>query len=412
MPKAVYWLLVIAPICAFCTAPFFTFLARNVIGTVVLSLAVPFLIYLGAGALILWLYNSGTVQSPSESQEWIDEQKLHRWLFAYFAIALPIYCASLYYLGYRWFQRLEVADLLERQIRLAGALHQPVERVLNRVFSGRLRHIASLAAKELHIQQNAITVWLIFTLLQIAVVIYIDVGHPESPDTWYTVPLGIYFMLMPLVIGASAFAEEQKLGVRAWHLAVPISFAKQWLIKAAVAFILLVLLGALVPSAWLASANFLCPALRGHLIPGNLLPPVAAFALIPPLLATATAFFVSSFSRDTLRAIVASAAVYVAFGFILPFAAKNSEYLLPHARHILRSVFGPTAYLFTQTTAYVAIAIVLLSFLIPPLFFSFRNFKALNHGSREIWISILLAYTPGLVLFFLFMQFPALAQGF
>src|SRR6267143_1476920 len=68
VPKPVYWLLAIGPICAFCTTPFFTFIARNVIGAVVLSLAVPFLIYLGAGAMVLWLFNSGTAQNPSESR--------------------------------------------------------------------------------------------------------------------------------------------------------------------------------------------------------------------------------------------------------------------------------------------------------------------------------------------------------
>ena len=152
--KAVSWLLVIGPVCAFCTTPFFTFVARNVIGAVTLSLAVPFLIYLGAGALILWLFKSGTIENPSESHEWIDEQALHRWIFAYFAIALPAYCISLYYFGYRWFRRLEVADLLERQIRLASSFHHPIERLLNRLFSGKLRHVASLVAKELHIDMN------------------------------------------------------------------------------------------------------------------------------------------------------------------------------------------------------------------------------------------------------------------
>src|SRR5207247_10697864 len=142
-----------------------------------------------------------------------------------------------------------------------NSLHHPVERILNRLFSGKLRHVASLAAKELHIQQNAVTVLLIFTALQIAAVVYIDLGHPESPDTWFTVPLGIYFMLMPLVIGASAFAEEQKLGVRAWHLALPVSFRTQWLIKAATPFLFAVVLGLIVPLAWLLSASPLCPSI-------------------------------------------------------------------------------------------------------------------------------------------------------
>jgi len=202
--------LLLIPVCCFCTTPFFTFLTRGTMGGVVLSIAAPMVIFLGGGALILWLFKKGVVLGQTEAEEAVNEQKLLHWLGWYFGIALTVYCGSLYYLGYRWFQRLQVADLVERQIGLGASLHRISERLLDQAFTGKFRYLAALLGKELHLQQNAITLWLAITAIQITAVVFINVAHPESGENYFIVPLAIYVILMPLVIGGCAIAEERK----------------------------------------------------------------------------------------------------------------------------------------------------------------------------------------------------------
>src|SRR5207302_6631659 len=109
---------------------------------------------------------------------------------------------------------------------------------------------------------------------------------------------------------------------------MPISFATQWWIKTATAFLFALVLGLIVPLAWVLSARYLCPSvpsLGKEFFTGTLWPQ-ATFTVTAILVATAIGFYVSSFSRDTLRAIIGTAGLMVAFGFILPFIAKVAQH--------------------------------------------------------------------------------------
>jgi hypothetical protein len=377
--KPLYWLLLLIPVCCFCATPFFTFLTRGTMGGVVLSIAAPMVIFLGGGALILWLFKKGVVLGQTQGEEAINEQKLFHWLGWYFGIAMTVYCGTFYYLGYRWFQRLQVADMVERQIGLGAPLHRISERLLDQAFTGKFRYLAALLGKELHLQQNAVTLWLAFTAIQITAVVFINVAHPESGENYFIVPLAIYVVLMPLVIGGCAIAEERKFGVRAWHLTLPTSYRTQWLAKLAVVFTITALLGMAVPFAWCCLCPSLCPSLSPLGKPSfdSIVPLIAT-----PLLVTAVALYASSFARDTLRAILGALGICAGFGLavdILSQAAGKVEpfsvpLLLPLVERLADGVqnlrFQPAIW-----TAVSVISLVLLVSLLVGAFFHFRAFE-------------------------------------
>jgi len=427
-----YWNLVL-PVCAFCATPFFTFVTRSNIGAVVLSLAAPILIYLGGGILILCLFKSGALEPTAALSEPINESRLRHWMGAYLGTSLTLYCVGLYLLGYRRFQRLEVTELIERRIGLGTRLHELVEDLLDSFFPSRLRPIAALLGKELRLQQNAITLWLIFTALQVAAVVYIDIVHPDLPENYFNVPLLIYCALMPLIIGGSAIAEERKLGVRAWQLALAPARRTQWFIKASVVLALSVSLAWAVPVAWFLLAHALCPSVSGVEMFGPILDStlwhshprgsmwidwVATWFGVTQLLTTAISFYTSSFSRDTLRAILATVGICAAFYLTLLPISNLAEALRPITGHVLAPLLRP----FYGTTQEIRHGVweplfalrariwiggtfaVGLCLVIAPLISSFRHFKTIDVGSKEIRWSALTAFLPAFLVLFLFLN--------
>src|SRR5207245_8378617 len=165
------------------------------------------------------------------------------------------------------------------------------------------------------------------------------------------------------------------------------------LIKAATAFLFALLLGLMVPFVWLVLANYLCPsmpALAKQLFTGTLWPQ-ATFAVSAILVGTAIGFYVSSFSHDTLRAIVGTAGLFIAFGFVLPFVAKIAHVWLPPSSYLVETFFRIFPDVESSSVrAHVAMiggGFVLLWFFAASLLGSFRHFKALNHNPGHVWKS-------------------------
>src|SRR5580765_5774023 len=95
----------------------------------------------------------------------------------------------------------------------------------------RFRWLAQLFRKEIRLQQNAIVLCFILTLLQVAallVCLRLPATDRAEIDTLFTFPLWLHAIFIPLLVGASAVAEEEKVGVRGWHLTFPASKSAQW----------------------------------------------------------------------------------------------------------------------------------------------------------------------------------------
>src|SRR5712664_4834191 len=97
-----------------------------------------------------------------------------------------------------------------------------------------VKRISQLLGKELQLQQNAIALCLILTLFQIGALLLGLCLRPSDalqPDTCFLFALWLHAILLPITIGASAVAEEERIGVRAWHLTLPVSNRSQWAVK-------------------------------------------------------------------------------------------------------------------------------------------------------------------------------------
>lgn len=398
----VLWTVLFIPICVFCATPFFTLAARSTIGGVILSIATPILIYLGAGALILGLIRIGAVTALPGSDQPFNERRLHFWLITYFGVALPLYCAIFYYLGSRRFRRLEVADLFERQIRIS--LPGTFKPLVNRVCSTR-HFLSALIGKELHLQNSALGLLVVFTVLQFAALLFINLARPEDPESYFIVPLFIYAALMPLVIGASAIAEEQRLGTRAWHLTIPVSPIAQWFIKLSVVIVATTLLSLAVPLFWLMIGHYIVSA---KLELPNAVGLFVFWSLILGI--TSVTFYASSFSRDTLRALLVGGALCIGLTFSTIMVSELIERMGWTSGQLFRPVANllsaPTVSLFQSNTVQTAIlAIPLVCAVILPLLASLKHFRRLDHSTKQIWSNAVLVFLPALIIFFVLINF-------
>jgi len=391
LEKTATLLLAVVPVCAFCTIPFYSLVGRSTISAVILAIPIPGIIFVVGAAAILWLFRIGALE-PTDAYTPINEDRLHFWIRLYFGIALPAYCALLYYLGYRRFLNFEVAGRAQRQIRLPTSLHSGLERIVSCLFPSRLRHLRALVTKELHLQHNGTILFVVFGFLQFLAIAFIKLGHPKDPEPYFTVPLCIYAALMPLVIGSSAIAEETHLGIRAWHLTLPYSARAQWFVKLAVVLIMSALLGIGVPLLW----NFVGDAYVGtnYAWSGTDLLTFSCGSL----LLTSIAFYASSFSRDTLRALLTAFGLSTALVFTVATIGNALEHSLLITGDLLRPLLKPVitpAIIHILTMGWV---VPVLCLIIPLLFAALKHFRTINH--HRVWANALLVFVPPIVLFF------------
>ena len=279
--------------CAFCTIPFFTLIGRNTVSGIILSIPIPGLIFVAGAAVTLWLLR------PSLPDSAFNQERIHLWVRAYFGVLLPAYCIVVCYLGYRRFCTFEVVGRQQRQVRLPSSMQTDLDMCLSSLIPPKYRHVRSLVAKELHLQHNAVILFLIFAALQLLAIGYTNLADPEDREFWFSLPIIIYVITIPLVIGSSAIAEETNLGTRALNLTLPCSVRAQWLLKLSVVLMFTMLFAVAVPLFW-----FIIGWAIG-LVPLESAPYPALLRLCCSVLfLTLMAFYASSFCRDTLRALL------------------------------------------------------------------------------------------------------------
>jgi hypothetical protein len=185
---------------------------------------------------------------------------------------------------------------------------------------------AALQAKEFRLHQSQMVIAGVLTLLHIVVLIIRKcVSLPETSSLGFTLRTfwGLW-LVMPLLVGCAAAAEERKLGTLAGQLCLPARWRTQFMAKAGVVLLLSVLLGAVMPLL-LEGARVL-PGV--HLFAGNphfeaggmpwmtgwpvyLLYGVETINQLCPFLALAgitaaiglISFYASTLSRNTLQAL-------------------------------------------------------------------------------------------------------------
>lgn len=376
--EAPAWPVAVVAACAFCTIPFFTLVGRSTISGIILSIPIPGIIFVVGALLALWLLR------PSG----LNEERLHFWVRAYCYILLPAYCALVFYLGYRRFLTFEIAGREQPQVRLPAAMQAGLERLASSILPIGHRHLRSLIAKELHLQHNAAVLVLIFSVLQLLAIVYVKLTHVPDAEHYFVVPLFIYIATMPLVIGSSAIAEETNLGTRAWHLTLPVSVRTQWFTKLGVVLVFAIIMGIGVPLLWVAIGFAL--GIIDLTSPDTL--GLVLFCL-SVLLVTAIAFYASSFSRDTLRALLTAFGLCIGLVFILAVSEPIASRL---AVPILKDADMPSL-LHTLIANWILLGVSLTCFLVVLLRGSFKHFATL--APRRIWTNVLLVFLSPILLF-------------
>lgn len=195
------------------------------------------------------------------------------------------------------FMRLEATD--------GGGVHLRWPTASAGTLEARRRHpIWLLIKKELGLQQLALALALLYIVIWFAVgAMTRTVSAPADPrdlDLFRGVTL-MYGAMLALLIGALASAEERQLGTADWQALLPMSSARQWQIKAAVAIALAMLLSVGLP-AFLLSISGLEIG-------------VGPWYVAEIVMLNVCALYVSSLCSNAVRALVLSLAPAAALTF-------------------------------------------------------------------------------------------------
>lgn len=140
-------------------------------------------------------------------------------------------------------------------------------------------------------------------------------------------------LIIPITVGATTVAEERQMGVLDWHLTLPPSHCKQWLLKTMIAYAHCLVLGIVIPLAiTLLSMALLSPAgtlnatLESMLSTSRTAPfptRVVMMFTLPiftimgaSLLLSTVAMFASSLARTSMRAVVLTMATTIGVGIV------------------------------------------------------------------------------------------------
>jgi len=176
--------------------------------------------------------------------------------------------------------------------------------------SRRRRAVAALWRKEFQLHQGSLVIGAGMFALHLAVVLtrkamapdIRDYGMLESVlDGWW----GLWLFL-PFLVGAAAVAEERKYGTLESQLVLPASRRLQFTVKLAVALLLGMFLGGLMPWAaeWLGGLN----VTPGFALDGTFWERALLLMLVAAAM-TGTAFYASTLTRNLIQALGATAII-------------------------------------------------------------------------------------------------------
>ena len=259
---------------ALCFAPVWTMLCQSTLAGAVFSAAVPGTI-LTIMSLAVRTFHGPTDEERVALETWT-------WLMA---ALLPIGGA----VAWQLFMRLEAIDGRATDVSLSWLKRTPAAPVPG-------HPLWLLVKKELRLQQMAFALTALFVIGSVAIAAW---------DTWMygdrlmTAPLrvasAIYWLGLPVLVGALATAEERQLGTIAWQLQLPTPARVQWTVKIGTVFGLAILLAVVTPAL-----------LTEVLWPGERRGLTMAFVLAT--VTTAASVYISSLCATSVRAALTSLA--------------------------------------------------------------------------------------------------------
>jgi ABC-type Na+ efflux pump permease subunit len=231
------------------------------------------------------------------------------------------------------------------------------EQATGSILPGWRHGLAALFLKEVQIHQVNILIAVVVLVLHVASVLVRKI-HPHFDDPYIRYILEevwALWLLMPLLIGCSAIAEERKLGIVESQLCLPVSRRVQMFAKLLVALVLGLVLGGIMPSL-----------VEKTDMDGSIIFEFAAVIFF-------ISFYASSISRTTIQAIgLAILAAVIVGGLQIAFL-----YISFACNSFLKGYMGNG---YVQLEIFLAAIILLLLF----VGLSFRNFKWLHQTAKVL----------------------------
>jgi hypothetical protein len=285
-------ILVIALI-GFCTGPTLTLLTSNPIGSVALTILCPFTLSLP----YFWF-------APRVLFGYFDYRSLYTCLLP----AAVLYCGVLFLLGYRRFQRFQDANLAVLEVALPAPMTAVSDR-LSKPFAGNSKTgWINLIKKEIRLQQPTFLIAALISVCDFAL-LGINLVHPHFDSDLLSMSPFFLCLIVPLVAGIISTAEERNLGMLSWHLTLPPATGMQWRIKIGVTTVISLLLGLLPAYLFTQIVDWQFDRNSDFL-------EFQPFCVIN-ILVLAFAIYASSFSTNSIRALVAAIAIGVSVPLII-----------------------------------------------------------------------------------------------
>ncbi len=227
-------ILVFVPVLFCCSAPYFALVSKSTVGGIVFTLFAGGMLLVLSGEIWSWL---SVIPGLSALKDKLTYAQLDGQTFTLVILSIP-YCGLLYWLGRRRFLQLEVIDSQSLEANLPQGLETTLAN-----FSARFKSpFSRLFFKELRLQRISLMLTAMFCIFMAVERLTWSVNNERT----FVVAgiLCIYLFLFPVIVCATAVADEKTWGMKDWHLTLPPSLNKQWRIKWLVAFTLSLILGA------------------------------------------------------------------------------------------------------------------------------------------------------------------------
>jgi hypothetical protein len=298
--RAATFLLAIA-----CSGFLWTLVAGSTIGGAVFSLA---------GLAILEMVSSFTTSRVTGLE--LDPFATHPAL----VMVRIAYAALTAWLGWRLFSRYELKASGEGAGMLPMAALEAVPALRCRSTGA----LANLVRKELRLQQPTFLLAALFVLCWLSAMLLFRMAswQPRLADVVFTTIFVSYVPLVLVVCGTIATGEDTSLGIRAWHLTLPVSSIAQWTVRLAV----MLAAGAVVGFALPLALKVVTPTLV-NLPAGTIqLPSAAGLAAVAGVLLVIS-FWSATLFGHTIKAAVATGVALAALWICVVFATLAGERL-------------------------------------------------------------------------------------
>lgn len=312
----------------FCAAPFYTLLTRSTLAGAVFSLVITMaILVLASAGTAAWMRSHpgfmvegwGTMTASETSDLLIQ---------ICWSVGMVLFCLFALVVGRRRFIRMEAIEPRGGELALPRWLTARLGGVARGLPQAPSGNLVRLIRKELGMHHvSLLLAGLLVVLWGVGVVLRMaGLDLSKEAEFWW-VPFLVYAVLVPLLCGAVACAEERSMGMLEWQLTLPASCRRQWLIKGLVALGLALVLVGVLPLVllfgWCAWGDL--DVLKGVTLSGVAM----SWGLL--LMLTSLVLYASSFARNAMKAALWGVVFWWPFGIVLGWGFKVIRDLAPAA---------------------------------------------------------------------------------